>query len=132
MRKAEHRLRPWRLPAMWIPFLALATLMLSPLGLHASWRDVFSPFEVITLHLEVATNDWDRVRFDQPSQSESWVAFARVPVRMHADMVGMVSGNQWPSVFPSVRPQIGPRSNLWYWINGLSPPARRLLWLGVA
>ena len=39
----------------------------------ASWRDVFDPFEVVTVNLEIGTSDWDRVRFDHPSQSESWV-----------------------------------------------------------
>ena len=37
------------------------------------WKTVFNPYEVITLHLQMDTNDWDRVRHDQPSQSESWV-----------------------------------------------------------
>jgi len=47
--------------------------MLSTIMIQASWQDVFNPFEIITLHLEVNTSDWDRVRFDQPSQSETWI-----------------------------------------------------------
>lgn len=37
------------------------------------WKAVFDPFQVITLHLEVTPADWDRVRHDQPSQTEGWV-----------------------------------------------------------
>jgi hypothetical protein len=37
------------------------------------WKAVFNPYQVITLHLQVSSNDWERIRFDQPSQSESWV-----------------------------------------------------------
>ncbi len=42
-------------------------------GKPAEWREVFDPYRVITLHLQVESNDWNRVRFDQPSQSEGWV-----------------------------------------------------------
>ena len=41
--------------------------------LASEWRDVFNPFQVLTLHLEMDPADWDRVRFDQPSQSEGWI-----------------------------------------------------------
>jgi hypothetical protein len=37
------------------------------------WPEIFDPYSVCALHLEIATQDWDRVRFDQPSQSEDWV-----------------------------------------------------------
>jgi len=38
------------------------------------WQDVFDPRQVLSLHLEMATSDWERIRFDQPSQDASWVA----------------------------------------------------------
>jgi spore coat protein CotH len=37
------------------------------------WKTVFNPYQVITLHLQLSSNDWERVRHDQPSQNESWV-----------------------------------------------------------
>jgi hypothetical protein len=37
------------------------------------WPEIFDPYSVRTLHLGIETQDWDRVRFDQPSQSEDWV-----------------------------------------------------------
>ncbi|MCI0747635.1 MAG: lamin tail domain-containing protein [Verrucomicrobia subdivision 3 bacterium] len=37
------------------------------------WKAVFDPYQVLTLHLQMDTNDWERVRHDQPSQNESWV-----------------------------------------------------------
>jgi spore coat protein CotH len=37
------------------------------------WKELFNPYRVITLHLELDSNDWDRVRHDQPIQNESWV-----------------------------------------------------------
>ena len=39
----------------------------------AEWREVFNPFEVLSLHLDMDPADWDRVRNDQPSQTEGWV-----------------------------------------------------------
>lgn len=33
----------------------------------------FDPYRPLTLHLQMDVEDWDRVRFDQPQQSESWV-----------------------------------------------------------
>jgi len=39
----------------------------------AGWPAIFDPYEPVTVYLEMATQDWDRVRFDQPSQSESWI-----------------------------------------------------------
>jgi spore coat protein H len=39
----------------------------------AEWQSVFDPFQVITIHLQMDSNDWERVRHDQPSQNESWV-----------------------------------------------------------
>jgi hypothetical protein len=33
----------------------------------------FRSYRVLTLHLEMAATDWDRVRVDQPNQNESWV-----------------------------------------------------------
>jgi hypothetical protein len=54
--------------------LALLFTVCAPKGYCAEdWQDVFDPFRVLTLHLEMDPADWDRVRFDQPSQSESWV-----------------------------------------------------------
>lgn len=57
------------------PILVFLLLSLRPFsGLCAQeWQEVFDPFRVLTLHLEMDSNDWERVRFDQPSQNESWV-----------------------------------------------------------
>jgi hypothetical protein len=44
----------------------------SPL-LAQEWKAVYDPYQVVTLHLQVSSNDWERVRWDQPSQNESWV-----------------------------------------------------------
>lgn len=51
---------------------ALCTCWILPAS-GAGWPEVFDPFQPRVLHLEMATQDWDRVRFDQPSQSEDWV-----------------------------------------------------------
>lgn len=55
-----------------LAFSILATVL--PCHGTEAWQKVFDPFAVLTLHLEMDSNDWDRVRFDQPSQSEDWVA----------------------------------------------------------
>jgi hypothetical protein len=39
----------------------------------AEWREVFNPYQVLSLNLELSPADWDRVRMDQPSQDEGWV-----------------------------------------------------------
>jgi hypothetical protein len=39
----------------------------------AGWPGVFAPYDPATLYLVMDSNDWDRVRFDQPSQSEDWI-----------------------------------------------------------
>jgi hypothetical protein len=55
-------------------FVALCCLgFLCPVVAQDEWKAVFNPFQVITLHLTLDSNDWDRVRHDQPSQSESWI-----------------------------------------------------------
>jgi hypothetical protein len=67
----------FRVPARRAHALVAAALFMSvyvPLGICAEdWQEVFDPFQVRTLRLEMDPADWDRVRFDQPSQSESWV-----------------------------------------------------------
>jgi spore coat protein CotH len=37
------------------------------------WPAIFDPYRPVTLYLDMAPEDWDRVRFDQPQQSESWI-----------------------------------------------------------
>ena len=56
-------------------FLALSSLLcLTPdCAAAVGWPDIFDPYSVRTIYLEIATQDWDRVRFDQPSQDASWV-----------------------------------------------------------
>ena len=59
-------------------FLCLCALLALPLFrgsrvVAQEWKAVFNPYQVITLHLQVSSNDWERVRFDQPSQNEAWV-----------------------------------------------------------
>ena len=53
----------------------LAVLCAAWAGMAAAdgWPGIYNPYEPVTVHLEMAAQDWDRVRFDQPSQSESWV-----------------------------------------------------------
>lgn len=62
------------------PVLAIASCILAGLACVPSqsayadtWRDVLDPYRVRTVYLQMSTSDWDRIRFDQPSQSESWV-----------------------------------------------------------
>jgi len=42
-------------------------------GAVPAWRAMFDPFQVPVVYLELNPADWDRVRFDQPSQSADWV-----------------------------------------------------------
>src|SRR5688572_7363833 len=37
------------------------------------WQEVFDPYRVLTLNLQLSAADWDRVRHDQPSQNEAWI-----------------------------------------------------------
>jgi hypothetical protein len=66
------------LRARWAgPLFAAAVLfclaLQAPAVRAAGWPGVFDPYEAVTLHLEMDSNDWNRIRFDQPSQDESWV-----------------------------------------------------------
>src|SRR5688572_1737035 len=59
-------------------FLCVCALLALPLFrgsrvVAQEWKTVFNPYQVITLHLQLSSNDWERVRFDQPSQNEAWV-----------------------------------------------------------
>jgi hypothetical protein len=66
--------RPTALGAKKAVTIALFLFAQTPCGFCTEeWQGVFDPFHVLTLHLEMDPNDWDRVRFDQPSQSETWV-----------------------------------------------------------
>ncbi len=50
----------------------------------AGWPGIFDPGSPVTIHLSMTTQDWDRVRFDQPSQSESWIPEV-APAWMHGE-----------------------------------------------
>src|SRR5262245_16185943 len=59
-----------RILAAWLPLL----LLFEGVAVGAAeWQSVFKPYQVLTLHLEMDENDWDRIRMDQPIQNESWV-----------------------------------------------------------
>src|SRR5688572_22210767 len=61
--------------AAWSRFVGLVVSVwcCAVTGVAAEWREVFNPYRVISLNLELPPADWDRVRMDQPSQSEDWV-----------------------------------------------------------
>lgn len=51
--------------------LMLALTVLTPLGAQAqSWPDIFNPFEVKTLNLEMSPTDWDTIRWDNTNEIE--------------------------------------------------------------
>jgi hypothetical protein len=56
----------------WLVSLCLVFVFRSPVAAQ-EWKEVFNPYQVITLHLQMESNDWDRVRHDQPIQNESWI-----------------------------------------------------------
>lgn len=59
--------------------MMFALTVLTPLGAQAqSWPDIFNPFEVKTLNLELSPADWDIIRFDLTNDIE-------VPARFWAD-----------------------------------------------
>jgi hypothetical protein len=55
--------------------ICVGLLLIIPLLADAAeeWKAVFDPYRVLTLHLQMNSADWDRVRHDQPIQNESWV-----------------------------------------------------------
>src|SRR5688500_6952105 len=52
--------------------LALA-LVFKPCFAAGEWKEVFIPYTVLTLNLQLSPADWDGLRHDQPSRSEGWV-----------------------------------------------------------
>src|SRR5829696_1483560 len=56
----------------WLVCLCLVFLFRIPVAAQ-EWKEVFNPYQIITLHLQLDSNDWDRVRHDQPSQNEGWI-----------------------------------------------------------
>jgi hypothetical protein len=54
-------------------FVCCSCFFAASLAAEEEWKAVFNPYQVLTLHLEVNSNDWERVRHDQPSQTEGWV-----------------------------------------------------------
>ena len=56
----------------WLVCLCVGLFSRSPVYAQ-EWKEVFNPYQVITLNLQLDSNDWDRVRHDQPIQNESWI-----------------------------------------------------------
>ena len=60
-----------RVPSVVNLSLMLALTVLTPLGAQAqSWPDIFNPFEVKTLNLEMSPTDWDTIRWDLTNEIE--------------------------------------------------------------
>ncbi|HEX6125685.1 MAG TPA: CotH kinase family protein [Pyrinomonadaceae bacterium] len=58
--------------------LIFAVLLTSPTAYAQTWPDVFNPFQLLTLNLELAPADWDTIRRDTTNEIE-------VPARFWAD-----------------------------------------------
>ncbi len=60
-----------------IPLIALSLIAPVP-AMAQTWVDVFNPFQVLTLNLEMEQTDWDTIRHDTTNEIE-------VPARFWAD-----------------------------------------------
>src|SRR5688572_4127517 len=45
-------------------------LIAAPGALAQAWPDVFNPFQILTLNLELSQQDWDTIRFDTTNEIE--------------------------------------------------------------
>ena len=59
----------------WLGTLALLALVAAPAVQAQAWPDVFNPFQVLTLNLELAPEDWDTIRHDTTDSIEVPASF---------------------------------------------------------
>ena len=53
------------------PILGFVIISLLSAKAAPAWKEVYDPFTVRTLYLEVNEADWDRVRFDKPVEGQT-------------------------------------------------------------
>ena len=50
--------------------LLMIFLMAAPGAFAQAWPDVFNPFQILTLNLQLAEQDWDTIRHDTTNEIE--------------------------------------------------------------
>jgi hypothetical protein len=55
---------------MRVSVLAMIFLTATPGANAQAWPDVFNPFQILTLNLELAEQDWDTIRHDTTNEIE--------------------------------------------------------------
>ena len=53
-----------------VSVLLMIVLIAAPGALAQAWPDVFNPFQILTLNLELAVSDWDTIRRDTTNEIE--------------------------------------------------------------
>src|SRR5918993_814500 len=53
-----------------VSVLLLVLLIAAPGAFAQAWPDVFNPFQILTLNLQIAQTDWDTIRHDTTNEIE--------------------------------------------------------------
>ena len=54
-----------------VSVLLMIVLIGAPGTLAQAWPDVFNPFQILTLNLQLAESDWDTIRHDLTNEIEA-------------------------------------------------------------
>ena len=58
-----------------VPALVMVLFIVVPGTYAQAWPDVFNPFQILTLNLELSDQDWDTIRFDTTNEIEVPASF---------------------------------------------------------
>ena len=50
--------------------LLIILLIVAPVSFAQGWPEVFNPFQILTLNLQLAEQDWDTIRHDITNEIE--------------------------------------------------------------
>ena len=53
-----------------VSVLLIILLIVAPGSYAQGWPDVFNPFQILTLNLQLADEDWDTIRHDTTNEIE--------------------------------------------------------------